>query len=79
MIHNPCPRCGSEEIEESEIAVEYKCGECEMIWGHDGVRGHYYFPKWRPGITGITTTKIIKIPEGCLWTGHTKKVERKEA
>ena len=70
-----CPRCGSKEVEESEISVDWKCDKCDLIWGWDSLVGHYYYPKWIPG---IAFGERIRIPEGCLWAGHTKKVEREE-
>jgi hypothetical protein len=72
-----CPRCGRDNVDESEISAEWKCNDCDFIWGRDQKMAFYYFSKWnvKTGLPG----PIGQVPEGCLWVGHTSKAERKES
>ena len=77
MTIQRCLGCGSANIDESEIQMEWKCNDCDFIWGYDKNRMFYYFLKWnlKTGVPGL----MMRVPKGCLWTGHTAEVEREEA
>jgi transposase-like protein len=74
MNTKQCPRCDGENVAESEISMEWKCDDCDFIWGHAKDVGHYYYPNWHTPIG-----KMVKIPDGCLFVGMTWRTERAEA